>query len=145
MTTNAGSDRTAALAGFSGGEVDVAEGKTQKALESFLRPEFINRVDEIITFRSLDESDFEQIASIMLGELKLALAEKGMELIWSDAALQLIAKESYSRKFGARNMRRYIQKEVEDALAELIIADYQKSYTVAKIDAKDDKIQISCM
>ncbi|MBQ8440751.1 MAG: ATP-dependent Clp protease ATP-binding subunit [Clostridia bacterium] len=145
MTTNAGSDRTSALAGFSAAEGREENAKTQKALESFLRPEFINRVDEIITFRSLDESDFEKIAAIMLGELKDALLEKEIGLSYTEEALHLIAKESFSRKFGARNMRRYIQKEVEDRLAELIIADYQKTYTVAKIDAKEGKIIIHCM
>ena len=145
MTTNAGSDRTAALAGFSAAEGGAEDAKTQKALESFLRPEFINRVDEIITFRSLDEKDFEKIAAIMLNELKAALVEKDISLSYSDAALRLIAEESFSRKYGARNMRRYIQKEVEDRLAELIIADYQRSYTVAKIGAKNGKLVVQCM
>ena len=145
MTTNAGSDRTAALAGFSAESGHAEDIKTQKALESFLRPEFINRVDEIITFRSLDEKDFEKIAAIMLEELKTALAEKDIQLSYTDAALRLIAEKSFSRKYGARNMRRYIQKEVEDALAELIIADYTRSYTTAKISARDEKIVIHCM
>ena len=145
MTTNAGSDRTAALAGFSAEAGHAEDIKTQKALESFLRPEFINRVDEIITFRSLDEKDFEKIAAIMLEELKTALAEKDIQLSYTDAALRLIAEKSFSRKYGARNMRRYIQKEVEDALAELIIADYTRSYTTAKISARDEKIVIHCM
>jgi ATP-dependent Clp protease ATP-binding subunit ClpA len=102
-------------------------------------------VDEIITFRSLDEKDFEKIAAIMLGELKSALAEKEIQLSYSDAALRLIAAESFSRKYGARNLRRYIQKEVEDRLAEMIIADYQRSYTTAKIGARDGKIVIHCV
>jgi ATP-dependent Clp protease ATP-binding subunit ClpA len=145
MTTNAGSDRSAALAGFSSDAALAGDGKTQKALESFLRPEFLNRVDEIITFRSLNEKDFEQIAAIMLGELKEALAEKGMALSYTDAALALIARESFSRKYGARNMRRYIQKEVEDRLAELIIADYEKHYTLVKIGVKNGSISIQCL
>ena len=145
MTTNAGSDKTAALAGFSDQPGKAESEKTQKALESFLRPEFINRVDEIITFRQLDENDFERIAAIMLEELKTALAEKALKLTYSDAALKRIAADSFSRKFGARNMRRYIQKEIEDRLAELIIADYQKTYSVAKIGVKDGKIVVHCM
>ncbi len=146
MTTNAGSDRTAATAGFLFGEGETgADVKTQKALESFLRPEFINRVDEIITFRSLDESDFERIAALMLDELKLALAEKNIKLSYTEAAIALIAKRSYSRKFGARNMRRYIQKEVEDRLAEKIIADYRKFYTFVKIDADGEQVSIHCL
>ena len=145
MTTNAGSDRSAALAGFSTAETAAEDTKTQKALESFLRPEFINRVDEIITFRQLDENDFVRIAAIMLDELKLALAEKNIKLIYTDAALALIARRSFSRKYGARNMRRFIQKEVEDRLAGMIIADYKKFYSFAKIDTDGENITINCM
>ncbi len=145
MTTNAGSDQSAATAGFSASEGAAAEAKTQKALEGFLRPEFINRVDEIITFRSLDEGDFERIAKIMLEELKTALAEKGIALTYTKAALSLIAKGSFSRKYGARNMRRYIQKEIEDVLAEQIISDYHRAFTAAKIDAKKDAFVINCI
>ncbi len=144
MTTNAGSDRTAATAGFFEGERGD-ENKTQKALEAFLRPEFLNRVDEIITFRSLDEADFVSIAKIMIGELQLALEEKGMKLICTDAALSLIAKKSFSRKYGARNMRRYIQKQVEDRLASLIIADYRRTYSLIKLDSDGEEITINCM
>ena len=145
MTTNAGSDRTAALAGFSAVEGGAAEGKTQKALESFLRPEFMNRVDEIITFRSLDTEDFARIADIMMKELKIALSEKGIELSYTDRALSVIAKKSYSAKYGARNMRRFVQKEIEDRLAEQIIADYSHRFTVARIDAEDDGLTVSCI
>ncbi len=146
MTTNAGSDRSAATAGFFDGDrTSGDENRTQKALEAFLRPEFLNRVDEIITFRSLDESDFVLIASIMIGELKIALAEKNIKLICTDTALSLIAKESFSHKYGARNMRRYIQKEIEDRLAGMIIADYRSSYSLAKIDTDGEKIVIHCM
>ena len=145
MTTNAGSDRTSALAGFSQEEGSAEVGKTQKALESFLRPEFINRVDEIITFRSLDEKDFEGIAKIMLGELESALAEKGIRLSWSDEVLSLIARASYSRKFGARNMRRYIQKEIEDRLAEQIISNYSAPFTLARIGVDGEALTVSCM
>ena len=145
MTTNAGSDRTAATAGFTPTLGDGVDGKTQKALESFLRPEFLNRVDEIITFRQLDESDFVKIASIMLDELKEALAEKNIKLSYTDAATALIAQKAFSRKFGARNMRRYIQKEVEDKLAGMIIADYRKFYSFAKIDSDGETISIHCM
>ncbi len=145
MTTNAGSDRTAATAGFATGESGVVDGKTQKALESFLRPEFLNRVDEIITFRSLDERDFGRIAAIMLDELKLALGEKNIKLSYTDAAAAWIASHSFSRKFGARNMRRYIQKEVEDRLASILIADYRKFYSFVKIDADESGIRIHCM
>ncbi len=145
MTTNAGSDRSNAPAGFSSDAKQEQDDRTQKALASFLRPEFINRIDEIITFRSLDENDFRNIARIMLGELSMALEEKGMTLSLDDDAVALVAKNSFSRKFGARNMRRYIQREIEDRLAELIIADYNRSYSVVHISAEDGEIKVSCL
>ncbi len=145
MTTNAGSDKTAALAGFSQDGARTEDDKTQKALEGFLRPEFLNRVDEIITFRSLDEHDFGRIARIMLEELKQALAERHIELTYTDAAVVWIAQQSFSRKYGARHMRRYIQRNVEDRLAELMIADYQKNYTQARIDFNGEELTVGCI
>ncbi len=145
MTTNAGSDRASSAAGFFASEKAGEESRTQKALEGFLRPEFINRVDEIITFRSLDERDFVAIASIMVNELKLALSEKNIQLTCTDAALELIAKKSFSRKYGARNMRRYIQKEIEDKLAGMIIADYRRSYSHVKLDSDGEIPIIHCL
>ena len=145
MTTNAGSDHSAATAGFSASEQTAAEDKTQKALSSFLRPEFLNRVDEIITFRQLDRNDFVRIASIMLGELSAALAEKHITLTVTDAAKEQIADKSYSRTYGARNMRRYIQKEVEDKLAAELISGYEQHYTQAIVDADADGIRVRCL
>jgi ATP-dependent Clp protease ATP-binding subunit ClpB/ATP-dependent Clp protease ATP-binding subunit ClpC len=145
MTTNAGSDQGAATAGFAADAQAGQELKTQKALEGFLRPEFLNRVDEIITFRRLDEKDFEGIASIMLGELQMALAEKDIKLSFTSEAVSLIAKRSFSYKFGARNMRRFIQKEVEDRLAELLISDYQRFYSFIKLSTDGEEIKISCL
>ncbi|MBQ7721068.1 MAG: ATP-dependent Clp protease ATP-binding subunit, partial [Clostridia bacterium] len=122
MTTNAGSVNISNRAGFGeGGAAKESEDRTMKALSEFLRPEFINRVDEIITFRQLDENDFSAIAGIMLGELKTTLGEKGIDFRWTDAAEKAIAKASFSTKFGARNMRRYIQTHVEDQAANIII------------------------
>ena len=145
MTTNAGSDNSSNAAGFSSDREEAGRKKTEKALESFLRPEFINRVDEIITFRSLDEKDFAAIAGIMLGELAGVLKDKDINLTYTDEAAALIAERSYSRKFGARNMRRYIQKNVEDRLAELIIADYERDITQARIGVRDGELTIDCM
>jgi ATP-dependent Clp protease ATP-binding subunit ClpA len=145
MTTNAGSDRAGALAGFGTSEQKIEDARSEKALSAFLRPEFLNRVDEVITFRALTEEDFVKIAGIMLGELKAALAEKGIALSYSDEALLLIAKESYSHKFGARNMRRYIQTHVEDQLAEKIIADFTRSITHACVNEKDGKISVEAL
>ena len=86
-----------------------------------------------------------RIAAIMLEELKLALAEKNIKLSYTDSALSVIASKSFSRKYGARNMRRFIQKEVEDRLAAMIISDYKKFYSFAKIDADGEEIRITCM
>ena len=144
MTTNAGSDRNTSSAGFSASSENVAEAKTEKALSSFLRPEFINRVDEIITFRSLDKQDFAKIAGIMICELESVLGEKDIRLKYSDDALALIAERSYSAKFGARNMRRFIQTEIEDKLAELIISDYNRSFSEAEISAENGELKITC-
>ncbi len=147
MTTNAGSDNSGATVGFFSDEEKLSESKTLKALSAFLRPEFINRVDEIITFRSLDEKDFEKIACIMLDELKEALAEKGIIFKYSPSAVSFIAKNSYSAKYGARNMRRFIQKNVEDLLAEKIISDYTGKITGAALgySKKDNKLTVECI
>ncbi len=142
MTTNAGSDRSANTAGFSTDEKSDAARRTEKALSGFLRPEFINRVDEIITFRSLDENDFTKIARIMLDELVSVLREKEIALSYTDEAANFIAVNSFSHKFGARNMRRYIQTNVEDKLAELIIADYDRRIDHAKLCVRDNKLDV---
>jgi ATP-dependent Clp protease ATP-binding subunit ClpA len=147
MTTNAGSDRSNASIGFYPNDGEQAENATMKALSDFLRPEFINRVDEIITFRSLDEKDFSAIAKIMLEELKTALADKNIQFRYSQPAVEYIARKSYSRKYGARNMRRFIRTYVEDPLAEKIIADYTKSIIGASLgySKKEDKLTVECI
>ena len=144
MTTNAGSDTSSAISGFATKEGNAASEKTEKALLSFLRPEFINRVDEVITFRSLDKDDFGRIATIMLNQLKGALAEKGIELSFTENAAKLVAEKSFSVKYGARNMRRFIQREIEDALAEKIISSYNNRVTSASVDADGEKLIIDC-
>ena len=145
MTTNAGSTNSSGRAGFSTEEISVNEARTMKALEGFLRPEFINRVDEIITFNSLTQDNFTRIAEIMLGELKTALEEKGIVLSYSDEALEYVGKKSYSAKFGARNMRRFIQTHIEDAIAERVIADYNRTITKVDIAIENDEIAVTCM
>ncbi|MBP3919857.1 MAG: ATP-dependent Clp protease ATP-binding subunit [Clostridia bacterium] len=139
MTTNAGSMTNDNTAGFRAEEKEVAESRTEKALLSFLRPEFINRVDEIITFRSLNEDNFTEIAKIMMNDLVHALSQRDMTLVYTEAAARLIAKESYSKKYGARNMRRYIQTHVEDAIANCIIAGYRDRVTCVTIGTKTDE------
>ena len=145
MTTNAGSERRSGVVGFASEGAKSDSERTERALAEFLRPEFINRVDEVITFRSLDKTDFCRIAEIMLGQLKETLAEKGITLSYTDEAVRLIAERSFSEKYGARNMHRYIQKNVEDRLAELIISDYKRSYSAALVSEKDGEITVICM
>ena len=144
MTTNAGSDHSNATVGFFANEKEQGQDRTMKALSAFLRPEFINRVDEVITFRSLDKKDFERIAAIMLDELKGSLAEKKIDFRYTDDALACIAENSYSQKFGARNMRRYICRHVEDPLAEAIISDYDRKITgaVLRYSSEDGKLAL---
>ncbi len=145
MTTNAGSERRSGVVGFASDILKSDSERTERALAEFLRPEFINRVDEVITFRSLDKDDFTKIASIMLGQLKDTLSDKGIDLSFTDEATRLIASNSFSEKYGARNMHRYIQKNVEDKLAELLIADYKRSYSKALISVKDGELTVNCM
>ncbi len=147
MTTNAGSDHSNATVGFFSDEKELGNDRTMKALSSFLRPEFINRVDEIITFRSLAKEDFKKIAAIMLGELREALAEKKITFRYTEDALTYIAENSYSQKYGARNMRRFIRKYVEDLLAERMISDYERKITdvLLQYSADENKLVIDCI
>lgn len=146
MTTNAGSSNSSGRAGFASSDnTSMEEARTMKALEGFLRPEFINRVDEIITFNSLTKENFEKIADIMLGELREALTEKEIALTYTRDTLKYIGEKSYSAKFGARNMRRFIQTHIEDAIAEKVIADYNRSITKVHIYVKNGEIAVSCM
>ena len=143
MTTNAGSSGVANTAGFGTGSVSLAENRTEKALLEFLRPEFINRVDEIITFRGLEISDFERIAEIMLGDLRGVLSERGIALRYADCVPAFVAKNSFSAKYGARNMRRYISREIEDVAAEKIISGYQKVISEIFIDVENDAFTVT--
>ena len=145
MTTNAGSDVSSSVSGFAASADVRAKERTEKALLGFLRPEFLNRVDEVITFNALTKDDFGKIAHLMLDQLAAALAEKKITLTYTDAAADFIAEKSYSQKYGARNMRRYMQTEVEDALAEKIIASYDHRVTAARVDADVEKLVIDCM
>ena len=145
MTTNAGSDVSSSVSGFAESPEVRAKERTEKALLGFLRPEFLNRVDEVITFNSLTKDDFKKIAHLMLDQLAEALAEKKITLTYTDAAADFIAEKSYSVKYGARNMRRYMQTEVEDALAEKIIAAYDHRVTAAHVDADGETLTITCM
>ena len=139
MTTNAGSTNFTSPVGFSSSELEASREKTVKALSEFLRPEFINRVDEIITFNSLTPENFVGIAAIMTGELAKALDEKGIKFAATDALCRYIADKSYSVKYGARNMRRFIQTNVEDKIAEIIISS-RGAVSAISADVKDGEI-----
>ena len=142
MTTNAGSVGTSATAGFSKSEEAVNDDKTHKALNSFLRPEFINRIDEIITFNHLSKENFIEIAKIMVGELQTALSEKNIQLVCSDEVYGLLAEKSYSLKYGARNLRRLIQTEIEDKAAELIIASYSTAVSQITVSLENGEVKV---
>ena len=142
LTTNAGSEKANAVSGFSADRSAQTEDRVEKALAKFLRPEFLNRIDEIITFRHLDKADFAKIAEIMIKQLRDHLIEKGIRLTYTDEALAIIAEESYSEKYGARNMRRYIERNVEDSIANLIIDSMPNKLYAIAITAADGKLKI---
>ena len=142
MTTNAGSENSSAISGFSEKREERTKDKTERALRAFLRPEFINRIDEIITFRHLDKEDFVKIAEIMLGKLRDHLADKGIKLVYSSNVLDHIAENSYSEKYGARNMRRYIERHIEDKLANVTIENYGKDIFGMSLVIVDGDIEV---
>ena len=121
MTTNAGSNTKGGAMGFGGTVNDMSRERALKALNDFLRPEFINRVDEIVYFNSLSEENFRSIAELMLTETSCAIAERGISMTWSAELIDYLVKKSYSVVYGARNLRRTIQKDVEDTIAQKII------------------------
>ena len=141
-TTNAGASMATNTPGFGMSEKSMAENRTERALAEFLRPEFLNRVDEIITFRQLDKDDFARIASNMINDLRAALAEKGIGVSCTDAALALIAEKSFSTKYGARNMRRFISRNIEDIAAEKIIAAYDRDVKEIVIDVNGEELSV---
>ena len=145
MTTNAGANVSSSQAGFGSSETEIAKERTEKALSSFLRPEFINRIDEIITFRSLDEENFREIAKIMLNDLKNALEERSIKFAFTDEVCDFVASKSFSKKFGARNMRRYIQTEIEDKLAEAMIFVIKGNISMASVTIQNDSIKVDCI
>ena len=113
-----------------------------QALQQFLRPEFINRVDDVICFNHLTEENFKAIAKIMLEELKQTLADKGLTFVYGDDLLDYLTKKSYSQTYGARNLRRLIQRELEDAIATRIIDSYMAPITHLQAVVEDDKLEL---
>ena len=143
MTTNAGSTDTSSAAGFGGTRNEADAAKTEKALSSFLRPEFLNRVDEVIVFNRLTRENFTGIAKIMLNELADALSEKGIKFAYTDSAADFIAEKSFDEKYGARNMRRYIQREVEDIIADRLISEYAAGITAISLGCDGNALYVT--
>ena len=142
MTSNAGSDRKESSVGFGRTLSEQNKEKTMKALQAFLRPEFINRVDEVVTFHNLTEENFRDIAAIMLGELKTSLDARGIALSWDESLVDFLVKEAYSITYGARNLRRTIQKHVEDPIAEKIIDSCFAPIRAISLTAQDGAVKL---
>jgi ATP-dependent Clp protease ATP-binding subunit ClpA len=143
MTSNAGSEGRVGAMGFGRTDGDVVKEKTMKALREFLRPEFINRVDEIISFNHLTEENFMGIADIMLGELKQSLKDRGLRVTWDEEIRAFLVKKAYSVTYGARNLRRTIQKELEDPISEKIIESFDNPIESIHIAVENDTIIVS--
>ena len=142
MTTNAGSNTGSGSLGFGGSVSDMGQERAMKALNDFLRPEFINRVDEIVYFNKLTEDDFRRIAELMLGETKAAISESGIALTWDDSLIDYLVEKSYSVKYGARSLRRTIQKDLEDPVAAKIIEKHGENVGRIRLSAADGKVKI---
>ena len=142
MTTNAGSNSKSGALGFGGTVNDMGRERAIKALNDFLRPEFINRVDEIVYFNQLTEENFRGIAELMLTETKEAMAERGMSFTWNDTLIDYLVKKSYSATYGARNLRRTIQKDVEDAVASKIIEKRSGDYKRIRLSSDGEKVKV---
>jgi ATP-dependent Clp protease ATP-binding subunit ClpA len=141
MTSNAGSQNGSSPAGFGRTVAVQSKERALKALEDIMRPEFLNRIDEIIAFNPLSESDFGNIATIMLGELRDGLEEKHIRLSWDESVIAYLTEQSFSVKFGARNLRRLIEKEIENPLATQLIASVTPPLG-AHLRIEDGKVQV---
>ena len=142
MTTNAGSDKRTGSVGFNMSADEQGKEKAVKALNDFLRPEFINRVDEIIYFHHLTEENIRAIASLMLEDLRTAMAERGTALTWDESVITYLAEKGYSAAYGARNLQRLIQKDVEDAIATEIIDHLKGAAKTVGLTVQDGKIVV---
>ena len=142
MTTNAGSNNKTGSVGFGGSLSDMSRERAMKALNEFLRPEFINRVDEVVCFNQLTEENFRAIAALMLSELREVMAEKNIALTWDESLIDHLVKEGYTVTYGARNLRRLIQKQIEDAIAEKLIAGRNTQVSAICLSAVDGKVVV---
>ena len=145
MTSNAGSERKDGTVGFGHTVNEQNRDRAMKALGEFLRPEFLNRVDEVICFNRLDEQNFAGIARIMLSELQKSLEDKGLHFTWDEVVEEYLVKKSYSTTYGARNLRRTIQKDLEDTMAAQIIDSYEHPVTQIRASMEDGKLVVRSM
>ena len=145
MTPNAGSDKSGGAVGFGRSGDELGKERVMKALQEFLRPEFINRVDEIVYFHQLTKENFAGIARIMLQELTDSLAAKGFTFLYDDALVNYLVEKSYSAAYGARNLRRCIQKELEDPMAVRIIESFDHPITHIRATAADGKVALETL
>ena len=143
MTSNAGSDKKGGSLGFGKTSMDLNKEKVMKALEEFLRPEFIGRIDEIIVFNQLSLADYESIAALMLGELSPVLAEKGIDFTFDNSVCENLAKRAHENSVrGARDLRRLVRKDVEDKIAEMLVERQDEQLTKIKAIIEDEKISV---
>jgi ATP-dependent Clp protease ATP-binding subunit ClpC len=143
MTSNAGSDRKDGAVGFGKTLTEQSKEKIMKALGEFLRPEFLNRVDEVVCFNKLTEENFRGIAEIMLKELQQSLASRSITFTWDTALVDYLVKKSYSVTYGARNLRRTIQRDLEDPIAEKIIDSFISPLHTVAATAQDEKVVLT--
>ena len=142
MTSNAGSDIKGGSMGFDRSSNQLGKDKAMKGLEAFLRPEFINRVDEIVYFNQLTEDNFKAIARIMLSELDTVMKEKNIAFSYDESVLDYLVKKSYSASYGARNLRRQIQKDLEDPIAAKLIQRYADPVREIRLSADGEHLNI---
>ena len=142
MTSNAGSEGVTSSMGFGRTQQEQVKEKTMKALQGFLRPEFLNRVDEIITFNHLSQENFLRIADIMLGELRESLESRGLRFSWDASIRDYLVKEAYSVTYGARNLRRTIQRSLEDPISEAIIDSFEKPISSIHAYMDHDEVKL---
>ncbi len=141
MTSNAGSHSKATSAGFNRSSDQLAAERTKKALSEFLRPEFLNRVDEIVAFRSLPLAVFPDIVRLALDELAAGLKEREIDFTCTEEAVQLLAEKSYSAEYGARNVRRVVQTEIEDRAVRILCQTFEIPQSLA-VSAAEGEIRV---
>lgn len=142
MTSNAGSSFNTSGLGFAKSEADISKDKAMKALGEFLRPEFLSRVDEVVVFKPLTLDAYKGIAGLMIGEMKQPLLEKNITLNVSDEAYALVAKKASGGKFGGRDVRKVVRKDIEDKVANIIV-EADGNISQIDVDADGDEIKVT--